>query len=274
MISVDVSEHKSVYNKCIEIYGKENIQRKKIGSWDCLDKNIPINDKCIYEKLNEVIIALVVQGKNKINKRRCISCDRRVYVRFADFVIEPNRAFFERKTAADAYSSLLDGTLYDQLDRMDTWIKGRKGLILEGMPKYFRIEDSQKAFWDKARDGLMKLDGKSPLQQAIAISRRPEWIVSIIKECAMRDIQFIQTYDLEETITFLIECDKGYDQEPKLRSIPKRRKGFPLNQNLLMLFNGVGKVHSERILKSNKKVVKILELLIKEMGKYKYVVIE
>ena len=65
----------------------------------------------------------------------------------------------------------------------------------------------------------------------------------------MRDMEFVQTWNLNETIDFLIQCDKGYDHKPKFRMIAKRYPEVSLEQNVLLLFDGVGKETSTKLLK-------------------------
>ncbi|MFX0073073.1 MAG: hypothetical protein ACFFAO_18500 [Candidatus Hermodarchaeota archaeon] len=77
----------------------------------------------------------------------------------------------------------------------------------------------------------------------------------------MRDIEFVQTWDLDETITFLEQCDEGYDQDPKLRVIPKRYPDIPIEQNILVLFKGIGKARSEKILEDYGSLSKLITAL-------------
>ena len=84
----------------------------------------------------------------------------------------------------------------------------------------------------------------------------------------MRDIEFVQTWDLEETITFLEQCDEGFDQTPKLRVIPKRYPDIPIEQNILVLFHGIGKATSEKILEQYGTLSKLISAL-KKMSEKK-----
>lgn len=155
---------------------------------------------------------------------------------------------------------------------MDTFISGRKGLILEGMPRHIRLQDSKNFFsgYDKKYHDLR---GLSPLEQAHEIGGNKEWNLSFIRECKMRDIEFVQTWDLNETIEFLIQCDEGYDETPKLRVIPKRYPDIPLEQNILALFNGIGKSTSEKLLEEfgtlSKLITALRKMKKKEAEKHK-----
>ena len=77
----------------------------------------------------------------------------------------------------------------------------------------------------------------------------------------MRNIEFVQTWDLEETITFLEQCDEGYDETPKLRVFPKRYPEVSTEQNILMIFSKVGKVTSENILKEYGSLSNLITIL-------------
>ena len=77
----------------------------------------------------------------------------------------------------------------------------------------------------------------------------------------MRGIEFVQTWDLNETIEFLVQCDAGYDQTPKLRILPKRYPDIPLEQNILVLFKGIGKETSAKILKKYGSLAKLITSL-------------
>lgn len=193
-------------------------------------------------------------------KQRCMVCNHAEYIRFADFEIGERRAFYERKTASDFIASR-KARLYRQLNLLDTFVEdNRKGLILEGMPRHKRFKDSKNFFsgYDKS---LHDLRGLSPLEQAIEIGGRPEWCLSFIRECKSRNMEFTQTYDLDETITFLEQCDLGYDTEPKLRIIPKRYPDISIDQNMLCLIKGIGKATSESLLKEYGSLSKLITFI-------------
>jgi len=77
----------------------------------------------------------------------------------------------------------------------------------------------------------------------------------------MRNIEFVQTVDLQETITFLEQCDLGYDHEPKVRIIPKRYPDISMDQNILCLFKGIGKQTSEKMLAKYGSLSKLISQL-------------
>ena len=192
-------------------------------------------------------------------KTKCSTCDNKVYVRFADFEIADCRAFYERKTAADFIASRR-GRLYNQLNKMDTFIEGRKGLILEGMTREIHKFNDSKDFYGGLTKRTHDLRGLSPLEQAIVLGGKDSenWTKSFIRECKMRDIEFVQTWDLNETIDFLIQCDEGYDETPKMRVVPKRYPEVTLDQNILILLNGIGKATSADLLKKYGSVANLI----------------
>jgi ERCC4-type nuclease len=266
MIYLDISEQPRVHKAFSKAFGSE-YQKKQLGIWDCIEQNFPFPTFCISTELEDKIAELMKTFKYDGNK--CNSCDSRQYVRFADIEIGESRAYYERKTAKD-FAISMKNRLPLQMEAMDTFIQdGHKGIILEGLADYKYIEDG---FFSALHDEQDKLSGMSPLQQAIQFSGgKKGWVLSFIKECKMRGIEFVQTYNLEETIDFIDECDKGFGQEPKLRLIPKRYPRYPLEQNILALFKGCGKERSKQILEKNERINEILSMLKEEMKKYKFV---
>lgn len=256
MIVVDISEHKSVIKKLEEKVGKGNYSIEQIGCMDCKDKKFPIKESyCVdadeFGILNECGISY--------DKRHCKECDRREYVRFADFTNDTRSFFYERKTVLDFINSRRR-RVYEQINKIDTFVEGRKGLILEGMSKFVPVYD---AYWKNIdKKALEKL---SPLQQVIKLGGKPEWTRSFIRELKMREMEFVQTWNLDETIDFLIQCDEGYDHTPKIRVIAKRYPDISLEQNILVLFDGVGKETSKKLLKEYGSLAE----LIKELPKLK-----
>lgn len=261
MIVVDISEHRDVVKKLEEKLGKENFKVEQLGCWDCKDKLFPIKkDICITRDEFEVLIGTTI----KYDKRLCKGCGQRKYVRFADFSNDTRSFYYERKTVFDFISSR-KRRLYIQLNKMDTFISDNKGLILEGMSDFVVLCD---AYWKNINKKL--LQKLSPIQQTIALGGRPEWVWSFVRELKMRNMEFVQTWNLDETIDFLIQCDEGYDKTSKLRLIPKRYPEFPIERNILALFDGIGKVRSEKILEKNPDIAKTLKTLIKKVEKLNY----
>ncbi len=269
MIYGDISEvkrtHDAFFSRLDDNYGI-----KELGTWDCNLRNILLKcgDKEYCTSERDIPI-LLDSGKFSlsIDKTKCSDCPNRAYIRFADFEIAPARAFYERKTAADFLASRRS-RLYHQLNLMDTFVEGRKGLILEGMPrKYQSFRDSANQF-----SGITKrkhdLRGMSPIEQAIELGggdSSRNWTMSFIRECKMRDIEFVQTWDLQETIDFLIQCDEGYDETPKLRIIPKRDHDIPLELNMLVLVPRIGAINAQKLMDRHKS----LPQLIKDLQKMK-----
>lgn len=258
---IDVSEHKKTIEKLAEKVGKDNFKIEQIGVFDCAKKLFPIKkDFCVDKDEFEVLL----EADIKYDKSLCKDCEHRKYIRFADFTNDTHSFYYERKTVFDFISSR-KRRLYTQLTKMDTFIEGHKGLILEGMSEHVAICDS---YWKNIdKKALQKL---SPIQQAIELGGNPEWVWSFVRELKMRNMEFVQTWNLDETIDFLIQCDEGYDKVPKMRLIPKRYPEFSTERNILALYDGIGKVRSGKILEKNPDIVKILEKLTKKVEELNY----
>ena len=261
MLVIDVSEHEKTIEKLIKKIGKDNFKIEQIGTFDCGDKLFPIkNNFCVnrvdFETLNEVSI--------KYDKTLCESCKKRRYIRFADFTNDTHSFYYERKTVFDFISSR-KRRLYDQMTKMDIFIEGRKGLILEGMGEHVAVYD---AYWKNINKKLLQT--LSPIQQAIELGGNPEWVWSFVRELKHREMEFVQTWNFDETIDFLLQCDEGYDKVPKLRLIPKRYPEFPIERNILALFDGIGKVRSGKILEKNPLIKEHIETLIRYVEDLKY----
>ena len=260
MLVVDISEHKSVIKKLEEKVGKGNFRIEQIGSFDCDDKLFPIKKGFCA---NDDEIGFLLESGFGLNREICRECDRRKYIRFADFTNDTHSFYYERKTVLDFINSRRR-RLYEQINKIDTFVEGRKGLILEGMSEYVPIADS---YWKNIdKKALQKL---SPIQQVIKLAGKAEWTRSFIRELKMRDMEFVQTWNLDETIDFLIQCDEGYDHTPKLRVIAKRYPEIPLDQNILVLFDGVGKETSKKILEEYGSLASLIKELPKINNKSK-----
>jgi len=259
MIVVDVSEHNNVKNAFKERLGKKGFKIEQLGSIDCSDNLLPHRDiGCITA--GETLSILENGKASGIDKNRCKMCKKKRYIRFADFTNDTKSFYYERKTVFDFISSR-KSRLYSQLNRMDSFLEGRKGLILEGMSEFVPIYDS---YWKNIdKESLGKL---SPIQQVIFLAKNPEWTWSFVRELKMRNMEFVQTWNLNETIDFLIQCDNGYDHESKTRLIPKRYPDISLDRNILALFDGIGKVRSKKILKENTEVRTIIRRLIHKVN--------
>ena len=287
MIYGDVREDKRVHEAFTKRLGT-GYAIKELGCWDCSLQKIPVinSDKTYCALPDELDILLDSGFSYNQTKDKCFECPNKDYVLFADFEIAEGRAFYERKTVADFVASR-KSRLYLQLNALDMFVEdGRKGLILEGMPRHVKLQDS-KGFFSGFDKKVHDLRGLSPLEQAIEIGDHKEWTYSFIREilwgfywtnpprliiysllflplrldCKMRGIEFVQTWDLEETVEFLIQCDAGYDQEPKLRILPKRYPEIPVEQNILCLIKGIGKETSEKLLEQYGTLSKLITAL-------------
>lgn len=163
MIWIDISEKKSVKDAFIKRLGS-NCGVKELGVFDCQLKKILLakDNKSYCADVSEVPLLCDCGFSVEGIKTKCFNCENKTYVRFADFEIAESRAFYERKTASDFIASRKD-RLYRQLNIMDTFIEGRKGIILEGMPHHVKLQDSDNFFsgYDKR---LHDLTGLSPLE--------------------------------------------------------------------------------------------------------------
>ena len=256
MIIVDVSENRDVFKALDRKVGKDKYKIEQLGTFDCSDKMFPIKKHFCVDADEMKILA---EAKVPYNKEFCKGCEKRKYIRFADFTNDMQSFHYERKTVMDFINSR-KRRLYEQLNKIDTFVEGRKGLILEGMSDYVPVYDD---YWRNIdKQALQKL---SPIQQVIKLGGKAEWTKSFIRELKMRNMEFVQTWNLDETIDFIIQCDEGYDHTPKLRILPKRYPDIPLEQNILVLFDGVGKETSAKLLKEYGS----LAGLIKELPKIK-----
>lgn len=167
-----------------------------------------------------------------------------------DFTNE-NKAFIvERKRVDDYYASMVDGRLYEQARKMYKWCSGIKAIILEGMPQHVFLSDSQKFNPFSEYDKMMtETSKKSPLKQLIEMHPdKKSWILSTIEDLASCDVVLMQSYDLGETIEFIIQMDKGAGIEPKIRYIPKKIGGLSLDEQILATIPGIGKVRSQQLI--------------------------
>lgn len=273
VIYVDSNEPDKIFDYLVENTEEEvEVKRKSLGSFDCEQLKIvmekPNGDFGCYDE--DKIIKLENAGfSHTRDKSKCKDCEHRVFIQWADFALDNNRGAWERKKVSDALNSRNDGRIYEQLNKIDTWMKDNKGLILEGDTELFGIQDSHD-FWKRARDGIKKMDNKSPLSQLAAISSKG-FAYSLIRECKQRKMDFTQTYDWRETCEYIIWAEKGIGTEPKIRYIPKRHKKVPLMRDILMLFGGVGKSRSKKILESDPVAITTIRKLIKHMKSYGFI---
>jgi len=249
-VVVDISESKDVFNALDKKVGKGKYRIEQIGTIDCSNQYFPIKKNYCVDKDEMEILTNI-----SYDKELCKSCDDRKYIRFADFTNDTNSFYYERKTVMDFINSRRR-RLYDQLNKIDTFVEGRKGLILEGMSDFVSVYDS---YWRNInKQTLQKL---SPIQQVIKLGGKAEWTRSFIRELKMRNMEFVQTWNLDETIDFIVQCDEGYDHIPKLRVLPKRYPKISLEQNILVLFDGVGKETSQKLLKEYESLAGLIKEL-------------
>ncbi len=249
LIFVDTSEKEYVHKACKKAF-PDLYAKKLIGCRECLDKKIPMKMsdgtiKCVQE----IAVPTLLDIGCEYAKQSCANCEHSGFVRFADFEIGEGRAFIERKTSPDFLSSRKH-RLYEQLNKMDRFLSGRKILIIEGTQREkprVKLNDSKNYFsnYDKK---VHDLRGKSPMEQCIEIAGNKEWTWSFMREAFMRDIWVLPTIDLGETIEFLIQMHEGFDQESKYRAVPKDFPQFETAQNMLMVVKGVGKYRSWQFL--------------------------
>ncbi|KKM68116.1 hypothetical protein LCGC14_1464030, partial [marine sediment metagenome] len=177
--------------------------------------------------------------------------------------------YIERKSVSDFLSSMKD-RLYNQMNKMDTFIIGNKIIILEGTPREKEVAmlHDSKNFFSGIDRSNHDLRGLSPIEQAIVLSGRKEWVWSFIREAFMRGIMFVQTWDIHETIEFIIQADEGFEKVSKHRIIPKKYPTLPMDQAILNLFKGIGQKRSEYILKKDDRVKRRVNTLVKLINKF------
>ena len=72
-------------------------------------------------------------------------------------------------------------------------------------------------------------------------------------------MMFVQTWDMDETVEFIIQADEGFGNISSHRLIPKQYPQLKLEQAILCQFNGIGLKRSESILKKDKQLVRNLK---------------
>ena len=207
--------------------------------------------------------------KISTTKVRCKECKYQEFIRVADFTNDVGSFYIERKSVSDFLSSMKD-RLYNQMNKMDTFISGNKIIILEGTPREKEVTmfNDSKNFFSGVDRKNHDLRGLSPIEQAITLSGTKEWVWSFIREAFMRGIMFVQTWDVHETIEFIIQADEGFDKISKHRITPKKYPKLPMNQAILSLFKGVGEKRSKYILKKDDRVKRRVNALIQLMNKF------
>ena len=248
MIYGDISEPKKVHKVMREKFG-DNYAIKELGSYDCEEEWIPMRCNTTTTCCTSNELPMMERHGFKYDRSKCVNCPRSEYVRFADFEIGEGRAFIERKSAPDFLSSRRD-RLYDQLDKLDRFVSGRKILLLEGTTR--EMFGDSKSFFSNYKKQTLDLSTLSPLEQCMRIANNEEWTLSFIRECFMRNIWFLQAWDINETAELLHNMNEGFDETPKLRLIPKHIAKFSTAQTMLATVKGIGKMTSASLLEKHK----------------------
>lgn len=247
----------------------EQYQIRQLGFRDCLDNRIKMRKGKHALCAAEFEMAIFIKSGLEYSKNECSGCDNYQFKRVADFTNGIGSFYVERKTVADFLSSMKD-RLYNQMNKMDTFISGNKIIILEGTPreKDVRMFNDSKSFFSGIDRKSHDLRGLSPIEQAIILSGRKEWVWSFVREAFMRGIMFVQTWDMKETVEFIIQADEGFEKVSKHRIIPKKYPNLPLNEAILSLFKGIGQKRSKGILKKDERVRTRINNLIKLVNKF------
>lgn len=145
----------------------------------------------------------------------CPDCEIELLSEKAGDITNERRSFvIERKRDSNLYSSVHNGEIYDQLNRLQKYFKGNVAIVFEG--------------------SLRKLAEENP--------DRAAQILSIPATCLQYGVSFIN-FDNELTTGKMLKYfDYKSGKEPKLRH--KRRviyKKLPEMVNLLMGIKGIGK---------------------------------
>lgn len=176
-----------------------------------------------------------------------------------DFTDDDRSIIIERKRVDDFYNSMVDGRLYDQLQKMDQFFEKQKYLILEG---YNELKYFQDSLFDDFDCNNRELSTRSPISQVINLHPlKKQWVLSQIKLCAEFNVALLQTYDLTETVIFVEQLCEGAGQEPGLRPSPKPVKTFNIEENILMMFDQIGKKRCKKILKRFGSLPNLIEFL-------------
>lgn len=179
--------------------------------------------------------------------------------KFGDFTDDSKSIIIERKRVDDFYNSMVDGRLYDQLQKMDQFFEKQKYLILEGYNELKYFQDSLFEDFDSYN---RELSTRSPISQVVNLHPlKKKWVLSQIKLCAEFNVALLQTYDLTETVIFVEQLCEGAGHEPGLRPTPKPVKTFNIEENILMMFDQIGKKRCKKILKRFGSLPNLIEFL-------------
>lgn len=267
----DISEPPKLHEQFRKRIG-DQYQIKHLGFFDCNHNYIHLYKERVKYCANTAEVPYLLKSGFKIDNERLL-CDSRgcmdlSYIRVADYTNDRGSFYIERCSVGDFVGKMKD-RLYIQMNKMDQFIKGNKIIILEGTDRdgiTTKLQDSSSYFGsvDKKYHDLSKL---SPLEQAIEITGRPEWVWSFVREAFMRDMMFIQTWDYIETVEFIIQADEGFGKESKHRLIPKKYPHLSIEQSILAQFKGIGEKRSKAIMDTDDYVIKKIKLLTNYMKK-------
>lgn len=267
----DVNEPQIVHRAFKKRLG-DQYKTKQLGFHECRSRHIIMENKQGFTwcaALYEVDELQRLGFSASLNREKCIGCQHHHYKRVSDFTNDIGSFYAERKTIGDFLSSMKE-RLYKQMNNMDKFVQdNHKIVILEGTPRENRtvkLSDSKNFFSGIDRQHH-DLRGLSPIEQAISVSGSPEWVWSFIREAFMRGIMFVQTWDLNETVEFIIQADEGFGKESKHRVIPKTYPQLPLEQAILCQFKGIAIKRSEKILDNDYATLMKLKGLIKHVKK-------
>lgn len=194
-------------------------------------------------------------------------------IQVGDFTNTEKSFIVERKRLDDLWNSMCDYRIYKQLDKMYQTFSSNKYLLLEGGAQLFF--DSYNPFEDFDTETITS-NTKSPLANLLdAHPHKLAWILSIIGECASREIGFIQTWDINETVQFIDQINKGAGKSPKVRAKKKVIKNLTIDENILTTISGIGKGRARALmdeygsLKNLVTYVRSLDEDSKDIKKYK-----
>jgi len=264
----DSAEKPAIHKKFEERIGKQ-YQIKQLGFWECTNNKIMMRTPENFPYCAMESELPYLKDEFSPSEEHLRGCEHLNFKQVADFSNESGSFYVERKIISDFLSSMKD-RLYNQMNKMDKFVKdGAKIIILEGTPRKKRVMklNDSKNFFHGANRTNHDLRGLSPIEQAIKVSGQPERVWSFIREAFNRGIMFVQTWDMDETVEFIIQADEGFGNISNHRLITKQYPQLPLNQAILCQFNGIGLKRSETILKKDEQLVRNIKNLEKYMKK-------
>lgn len=264
----DSAEPVIIHKKFKERLGKQyHIQQ--LGFWNCKDNKIMMRSPENFPYCAMPAEIPYLKAEFSPSDVHIRACEHREYIQVADFTNEIGSWYAERKSVGD-FVAAMKARLYTQMNKMDKFIKdGAKIIILEGTPRNKRVVklNDSKSFFSGVDRKNHDLRGLSPIEQAIVISGQPERVWSFIREATMRGMMFVQTWDMDETIEFIIQMDEGFGHESKHRLIPKQYPSLTIEEAILCQFKGIGLKRSKSILKKDEYITKRIKSIDNYMKK-------